>query len=339
MAHPIIEALKQKPYNYNVEQPDPKDNDSYLLPLSSDLKLSIHMKKPNAVWSGVRDDERVLRDKFTSEEKKVMHKFIRDFNVVKMDISVPDTKYPVGENEPEPEPAPYTKSHSEPQGKAVKGETKQTRLITASVQPAASQGALSFNDEQIKAMMGTVAKGASEAEFTMLMHLSVKYGLDPFLHEIYYVPQMKTIMTSRDGYLKIAQRHPSFKGIHSMAVRENDDFEVDVANHTVHHKFGKGDRGKLIGAWAIVYREGRHPVIAYADLSEYKGNSMPWTKYTSAMICKCAESFALKRQFGISGLVTQEEMDYHEEGDPEIVNAEYVDINAIDADYCVIGEE
>ena len=34
-----------------------------------------------------------------------------------------------------------------------------------------------------------------------------------------------------------------------------------------------------------------------------------WKTYPSAMICKVAEAFSLKRQFGISGLVTTEEME------------------------------
>lgn len=33
-----------------------------------------------------------------------------------------------------------------------------------------------------------------------------------------------------------------------------------------------------------------------------------WNKYKSAMCCKVAESFALKCQFVISGLVIQEEL-------------------------------
>ncbi|MHC1575978.1 MAG: RecT family recombinase [Methanosarcinaceae archaeon] len=168
--------------------------------------------------------------------------------------------------------------------------------------------AVNYTRDQIETIKNTVAKGISDSELQMFMHISQTYGLDPFLKEIFYSPQLKTIITSRDGYLKVAQRDPNFDGIQSMAVCENDDFEIDVANHTVKHKFGKGDRGEVIGAWAIVYKNGCKPVISYADYKEYNKNNNIWKTYRSAMCCKVAEVFALKRQFGISGLVTQEEL-------------------------------
>jgi phage recombination protein Bet len=171
-----------------------------------------------------------------------------------------------------------------------------------------SNFSVQYDQNQIDTIKNTVAKGADDDELKMFIHLASTYGLDPFLKEIFYSSEMKTIMTSRDGYLKVAQRDPSFQGIQSMAVCENDDFELDVINHAINHRFGKGDRGKVIGAWAIVYREGRVPVVAYADYSEYNKNTKVWNTYKSAMICKVAESFALKRQFGITGLVTTEEV-------------------------------
>jgi len=166
-----------------------------------------------------------------------------------------------------------------------------------------------YTKDQITTIKNTVAKGISDSELEMFIHISQVYGLDPFLKEIFYSPQMKTIMTSRDGYLKVAQRDRTFKGIQSMGVCENDDFEIDIAGHTVKHKFGKGDRGAVIGGWAIVSKTGRDPVIAYADIREYRKDNSVWKTYPSAMICKVAEAFALKRQFGISGLITREEME------------------------------
>ena len=165
-----------------------------------------------------------------------------------------------------------------------------------------------YTREQIQTIKNTVAKGATDSELQMFLHVAETYGLDPFLKEIFYSDKMHTIITSRDGYLKAAQRDPDFLGLQSMAVCENDDFEIDVSSNTVKHSFGKGDRGRVIGAWAICHRTGRHPVISYASYDEYTQNNNIWNKYKSAMCCKVAESFALKRQFGISGLVTQEEI-------------------------------
>src|SRR3954451_9991106 len=47
---------------------------------------------------------------------------------------------------------------------------------------------------------------------------------------------------------------------------------------------------------------------ASAPLEEYRKDSPTWKTYPSAMIVKVAEALSLKRQFGISGLVTAEEI-------------------------------
>lgn len=167
-----------------------------------------------------------------------------------------------------------------------------------------------YTREQIETIKNTVAKGATDSELQMFIHVAEKYGLDPFLKEIYYSNEMHTILSSRDGYLKAAMRDPNFDGLQSMAVFENDDFSIDAAAGTVHHVFGKGDRGKIIGAWAIAFHKQRRPVIAFASFDEYSKNSSTWRTYKSAMICKVSESFVLKRQFSLSGLVTIEEVGY-----------------------------
>lgn len=208
----------------------------------------------------------------------------------------------------------------EPKKEVWKKPEKKNRQVATRRAP---QQVTKFTQDQIETIKNTVAKGASQSEFDMFMYLCDKYQLDPFLKEIFYSSQMKTIMTSRDGYLKIAQRDPDYEGLQSMAVCEGDEFELDVPNSTVVHKF-KGKRGAVIGAWAIAYRKGRRPVIAYADFKEYAKNTPVWN-YKSAMICKCAETFVLKRQFGISGLVTVEEIGTTN-ADEEIIEAEYSEV-------------
>jgi|GEM_PF-6581217 len=182
------------------------------------------------------------------------------------------------------------------------GEIKPNSLKTGSNQP------VHYSENQVLTIKNTVARGADDNELAMFLHICKTYGLDPFLKEIFYSPEMKSIMTSRDGYLKIAQRDPEFRGIKSAVVHENDLFTMNVAENLVEHSFGSNDRGEIMGAWAIVEREGKEPVLQYAPFSEYKKNSSTWRTYPSAMISKCAEALALKRQFGISGLMTQEEV-------------------------------
>lgn len=160
--------------------------------------------------------------------------------------------------------------------------------------------------EKIDTIRQTVAKGASDAQLEMFLTLAERYQLDPFLKEIWFSPQLG-IITGRDGYLKIAMRHPDYDGIVSCAVRDGDEFVMEPLLPTVQHKFGT-KRGQVIGGYAVVFRKGRRPAVCYADMAEYRKGGEVWGKYQSAMICKVAEVMALKRQFGISGLVTEEEV-------------------------------
>ena len=160
--------------------------------------------------------------------------------------------------------------------------------------------------EKIDTIRNTVAKGATNAELEMFLTLAERYQLDPFLKEIWFVKDVG-VMTGRDGYLKIAMRHPDYDGIVSAAVREGDTFELQPLVPTVKHSFGS-KRGQVIGAYAVVYHKSRRPVICYADLVEYQKGGNVWNKYKSAMIQKVAEVMALKRQFAISGLTTEEEV-------------------------------
>ena len=167
-----------------------------------------------------------------------------------------------------------------------------------------------FDSQAIEVIKETVAKGATNAQLFMFLELAARYGLDPFAKEIWCVNMGggMTIMASRDGYLKAAQRDPHYQGLKSFVVREGDEFSIESASDEVVHKFGV-KRGAILGAWAIALHANRLPVIVWAEFNEYnKGNSV-WKQYPSAMIQKVAEVMALKRQFGINGLVSQEEID------------------------------
>lgn len=173
-----------------------------------------------------------------------------------------------------------------------------------------SHAVAAFNPEQVELIKRTVAKGATNDELSMFMYLANRYELDPFAKEIWFIKRGSdpTIMTSRDGYLKIAQANPDYLGLISFAVCEGDHFEIDAANYSVTHKFGT-KRGNILGAWARCDRKGRSPQICFVPYKEYAATGPVWKQYPSAMIQKVAEVFVLKRQFGISGLVTREELD------------------------------
>lgn len=188
-------------------------------------------------------------------------------------------------------------------------------------EPEKTEKKLALSKEQKSVLRQMVDRRITDAEFYGFIYLAEKYGLDPFLHEIWIYkagkednPDARTVIcVSRDGYLAIAQKHPEYVGPPiSFAVCEGDEFQIEAENYRVHHRFGS-KRGQIIGAWARCDRKGKTPAICFVPLQEYAGKSSAWLSHPSAMIQKVAEAFVLKRQFGISGLVTREEMDIDEE--------------------------
>jgi len=178
---------------------------------------------------------------------------------------------------------------------------------------------IQFTDEQKQVLKNTIAKDATDAELDFFIQVCMAHDLDPFKKEIFFAKSKSgrlDIITSRDGYLTIVHRDPKFIGLQSMEVYSNDKFTMDnddggemKAHHSI-TSLDPNDRGDLLGAWATCRFKDRDDATVFVYLSEYKKMGHDnWTKYESAMVRKVAESIVLKRQGGISGLVTQEEID------------------------------
>ena len=178
--------------------------------------------------------------------------------------------------------------------------------------------------EQIELIKQTVAEGATDAELDLFLELAARYELDPFAGHI-WCARMRgengsagkmVVLIGRDGMLVLARRHSDFRGIRGNVVHEHDHFEVEEGEETVKvkHKIGHPkERGAIVGAWALVNREGQSPIYFFANLDEYmpthsKVDRTPWGKHRSAMILKCAQSTALRFAFSITGLIGAEEI-------------------------------
>jgi phage recombination protein Bet len=148
-------------------------------------------------------------------------------------------------------------------------------------------------------------------------------GLNPLLGDVIFQKfetkqgPRTTFVTTRDGLMRVAARDENYVGPPiSNVVREGDHFEFVPSEGAVIHKFGQ-KRGRILGAYAVLYHKQYRPFACWADFAEYfsanaksqNGRSYIWDQYPSIMIGKVAESFALKRQFPIvGGLTTEEEM-------------------------------
>lgn len=174
--------------------------------------------------------------------------------------------------------------------------------------------------EVLELIKRVAAPGANDDEFKTLIHLSKVYNLDPLKKEIWFIKYgsgKPIIMTSRDGYLKIANADPMFDGIESDAVYEDDtmtrrddtSFLITYGPHHINH-----NKDKLKGAFCNVFRRDRSVATSvFVPLKDYYKNSDIWKQYTYAMIIKVAEAMALKRAFSLSALVTREEVGEYDE--------------------------
>jgi len=134
------------------------------------------------------------------------------------------------------------------------------------------------------------------------MQLAKTYQLDPFAKQIWavkYGNNPAAIFAGRDGFLAIAHRSGKFDGMES-GTRQDES-------------------GDLIG-WCKVYRKDMaHPFEVAVPLAEYSTGKNLWQSKPKTMIIKVAESHALRRAFGISGLYSPEEIDTGDRPEPRIV--------------------
>ncbi|HYT08966.1 MAG TPA: RecT family recombinase [Rugosimonospora sp.] len=142
--------------------------------------------------------------------------------------------------------------------------------------------------EILSTIRQTVCRGASDPQFRMFIEVCKSTGLDPFLKEIWFVPGVG-IMAGRDGYLRVANRHPQFDGMKTVVERDAKNVPIKAV--------------------CEVWRKDRaHSVSCEAYFNEYVKPTPSWKQYPSAMIGKVAEVMALKRSFSINGVVTEEEI-------------------------------
>src|SRR3954452_24525591 len=92
--------------------------------------------------------------------------------------------------------------------------------------------------EQKQVLKDTVAKGTTDTELTYFLNVAFSQELDPFRKEVWCIKMGSqiTIQTSRDGFLKVAKRDPTFDYIQSAEVREGDEFRMDPITGQVEHR-------------------------------------------------------------------------------------------------------
>lgn len=185
---------------------------------------------------------------------------------------------------------------------------KEDVLITQNEQSAISQ----FSNTDVDIIKNSVAKGTSDAELKYFLAVAASTGLNPFQKEIwcYKSGNDMLIFAGRDGFLSNAQKKPDFKGIRSAYVCEGDKFKMNIVSGHIEHEFTQANRGNIVGAYAIVKREGMDAFISWADFKEFNKGYNAWKTNPGSMIKKVAEAHALKQAYSLSGVDSEHDYDF-----------------------------
>lgn len=170
--------------------------------------------------------------------------------------------------------------------------------------------ATGYDQTKVQLVKDTIAKGASDDELMLFLHLAQRTGLDPFTRQIYLIErrsqvdgQWKTTrqtQTGIDGLRLIAERSERY------APGREPTFIYDAD-------------GRLVKATAYVKKWVRgewHEIAASAHFDEYVqrrkdgGATQFWADKPHIMLAKCAEALALRRAFpaDMGGLYTADEV-------------------------------
>ena len=173
-----------------------------------------------------------------------------------------------------------------------------------------------FTIEEVAIVKANIAKGVNDSELAYFLNVCKTVGLNPFIKEIWAYKDNRgnlLVFAGRDGFLTKAQQSPTYNGLRSSEVREKDEYQADIPNGTIKHTFSFKDRGPIVGAYAIVFRKDGEPTVESVEFSRYNRNFGAWKTHPEDMIKKVAETKALKKAFGISGI--QSEYEYNVKSD------------------------
>ncbi len=175
-----------------------------------------------------------------------------------------------------------------------------------------------WSKEQIELIKRTVAKGASDDELKLFLHLASRYDLDPFTRQIWFIKYGDDahIFTGRDGFLHIAHRSGAFNGMNTTLREEPVPFEIKFFNKRDKRWEALKKPSQFVAVCTVFRKDMEQPFKCEVWESEYSTGQGLWPTKRRVMIQKVAEASTLRRAFDISGLYLPEEVS---ENDVEVV--------------------
>jgi len=178
-----------------------------------------------------------------------------------------------------------------------------------------------WSKEQIELIKRTVAKGASDDELKLFLHLASRYDLDPFTRQIWFIKYGDDahIFTGRDGFLHIAHRSGAFNGMQTQLREEPVSFEIKFYNKREKRWEALKKPSQFVAICTVFRKDMEKPFKCEVWESEYSTGQGLWPTKRRVMIQKVAEATTLRRAFDISGLYLPEEIS---ESEVEVVSGD-----------------
>lgn len=173
-----------------------------------------------------------------------------------------------------------------------------------------------LTQEDITVLRETIAKDCNDTQFRLFMGIVKASGANPLLQEIHpSVFQGKlTVQYGIDFYVRKAKETEGYLGYDVQLVHENDTFKMhqeraeDGRYYAVidEHSWGF-PRGKVVGGYAVAYKEGLAPFTVVMDVEEvehFKRSDVGmqkrmWTNFFNDMFKKHMVKRVLKAAFGL----------------------------------------
>jgi recombination protein RecT len=171
--------------------------------------------------------------------------------------------------------------------------------------------------QDVTTIRETIGKDCNESQFKLFMSIAKASGANPVMNEIY--PAVRggqlTVQFGVDFYVRKSKESEGYQGYDVQLVHENDEFKMhqeqaeDGGYYAVidEHSWGF-PRGKVIGGYAIAYRDGYKPFTVIMEVDEvehFKRSNIGmqktmWTNYFNDMFKKHMARRALKAAFNLS---------------------------------------
>lgn len=174
-----------------------------------------------------------------------------------------------------------------------------------------------LTQQDVVTIRETIGKQCDESQFKLFMSIAKASGANPVMNEIYPTVRQNqlTVQFGVDFYVRKAKESDGYKGYDVQLVHENDDFKMhqeksEEGGYYVvidEHSWGF-PRGKVIGGYAIAYKEGFKPftvVMEVEEVEHFKRSQIGmqktmWTNYFNDMFKKHMTRRALKAAFNLN---------------------------------------